>query len=53
MVQLILKISMDIIGLKKDFSKVKNLKNKNIKYFDTAENYKSYYELKKIINAKS
>lgn len=39
---------------KKDFSKVKKfIKNKNIKYFDTAENYKSYYELKKIINAKS
>ena len=39
---------------KKDFPKTKKfLRNQNLKYFDTADNYNAYLELKSIVNSKS
>ena len=39
---------------KKDFPKTKKfLRKKNLKYFDTADNYNAYFELKSIVNSKS
>lgn len=39
---------------KKDFPKTKKfLRNKNLKYFDTADNYNAYFELRSIVNSKS